>query len=183
MTVCPNRAFFTYEVEPFAVCWPRRLGPAASQAVAGDVELSITQPYQVAVVNDWCNACGNCSEFCPTAGHPHDDKPRIILNETVFRAFDDNAFHARRVDGELELLGRQGGATHRLRWSKNLIYEGPGFGADLDVKTASVVSLRPNADAPKDEAADWSTCFALLTLGRGLVNSQPGLLAAGGGAA
>ena len=142
------------------------------------MHLAIDQPYQVAVINDWCNACGNCTEFCPTAGHPDEDKPRLVLDREAFETFEDNAFHPRRRNGRLELLARDGGATHSLTWGEDLRYAGPTFRAELDPSTAAIKSIEPNAASRPGEILDWSTCFALLTLGRGLMRSAPGLVAA-----
>ena len=166
VTVCPNRAFLTYEVEPFTVAWPDG---------SGVFERSIDQPYQVAVVNDWCNACGNCTEFCPTAGRPHEDKPRIVLDANAIENFEGNAFHPRVRDNRFELLARAGGETHRMVWGDLVRYEGPGLSAELNRETLEVLSVESESGTGD---SDWSTCLALITLGRGLQRSAPGVVAA-----
>ena len=170
VTVCPNRAFLTYEIQPFTVSWPK------SSDGTETIDHTIDQPYQVAVINDWCNACGNCTEFCPTAGRPDQDKPRLVLDRQAFETFEDNAFHPRRRGGGFELLARDGGATHSLTWGEDLHYAGPDFRAELDSLTAVVGSVEL-IDTHDLENLNWSTCFALLTLGRGLQRSAPGLVA------
>ncbi len=60
VSVCPNLALQTYEVDP-----------AAS---------GLRQRYQVAVIDNLCNECGNCTTFCPTSGRPYRDKPRLYLD-------------------------------------------------------------------------------------------------------
>jgi putative selenate reductase len=60
VSVCPNLALQTYEVDP-----------AAS---------GLRQRYQVAVIADLCNECGNCTTFCPTSGRPYRDKPRLHVD-------------------------------------------------------------------------------------------------------
>ncbi len=60
VSVCPNLALQTYEVDP---------------ASSG-----LQQRYQVAVIDNLCNECGNCATFCPTAGRPYRDKPRLYLD-------------------------------------------------------------------------------------------------------
>ncbi len=172
VTVCPNRAFLTYEVEPFTVSWPKSIDGTEK------TELTINQPYQVAVINDWCNACGNCIEFCPTAGHPDQDKPRLVLDPKAFETFEDNAFHPRGRNGQFELLARHAGVTHSLRWAESLRFEGPQFSAELDPTSAAIRSMKPTAALRPGETLDWSICFSLLTLGRGLLRSAPGLVAA-----
>ncbi|MCK5379588.1 MAG: FAD-dependent oxidoreductase, partial [Acidobacteria bacterium] len=171
VTVCPNRAFLTYEVDPFTVSWPKSLSGSET------IERTIDQPYQVAVINDWCNACGNCTEFCPTAGHPDEDKPRLVLDPKAFETFEDNAFHPHHRQGSFELMARHRGVTHSLRWGETLCYDGPQFSVELDPSTAVIRSMKPAATLRSGEILDWSTCFALLTLGRGLMRSAPGLVA------
>ncbi|MEJ2128277.1 MAG: putative selenate reductase subunit YgfK [Woeseiaceae bacterium] len=60
VSVCPNLALQTYEVDP---------------ATSG-----LHQRYQVAVIADLCNECGNCTTFCPTSGRPYRDKPRLYVD-------------------------------------------------------------------------------------------------------
>lgn len=172
VTVCPNRAFLTYEVDPFAVNWPQSLNGSET------TKLTIDQAYQVAVINDWCNACGNCTEFCPTAGNPDEDKPRLVLDAQAFETFSDNAFHPRRNQGSLELLARDGGSVHSLLWGEDLHYVGPRFRATLDATNATIKYIESTDQPETGETLDWSTLISLLTLGRGLRRSAPGLLAA-----
>lgn len=92
--VCPNLALQTYEIET-----------SGSQ---------VRQRYQVAVIADLCNECGNCTTFCPTAGMPYRDKPRLYLDRTEFEAEDDNAFMIFRNGGEWSMDARYRGETHHL---------------------------------------------------------------------
>ena len=74
VSVCPNLALQTYEVDP-----------AAS---------GLSQRYQVAVIENLCNECGNCTTFCPTSGRPYRDKPRLYLDVES----SDDATPVRSVD-------------------------------------------------------------------------------------
>ncbi|MDJ0751647.1 MAG: putative selenate reductase subunit YgfK [Woeseiaceae bacterium] len=74
VSVCPNLALQTYEVDP-----------AAS---------GLRQRYQVAVIENLCNECGNCTTFCPTSGRPYRDKPRLCLDVES----SDDATRVRSVD-------------------------------------------------------------------------------------
>jgi len=51
--VCPNAAIFTIP--------------------------STTARYQIVIIDDWCNDCGNCETFCPDNGAPNRVKPRVTL--------------------------------------------------------------------------------------------------------
>jgi putative selenate reductase len=93
--VCPNLALQTYE--------------SASQ------NSSARQRYQVAVIADLCNECGNCTTFCPTAGSPWRDKPRLYVDRTAFEAEHDNAFMVFRDGDTWSMDARYKGETHHLR--------------------------------------------------------------------
>jgi putative selenate reductase len=73
------------------------------------------QPFQVAVIADLCNECGNCTTFCPTSGQPYKDKPRLYLDRADFEAQDDNAFMVYREDGAWAIDARFAGATRHVR--------------------------------------------------------------------
>ena len=88
--VCPNLALFTYETDQRA------------------------QPYQVALLADLCNECGNCTTFCPTSGAPYRDKPRLYLNREDFEAQQDNAFMILRNDEHWAIEARWEGTTEHL---------------------------------------------------------------------
>jgi putative selenate reductase len=89
--VCPNLALQTWEVDP--------------------AERSAGQRYQVAVLADLCNECGNCTTFCPTSGEPWHDKPRLYLDRDEFEAQDDNAFMVFHDDGRWSMDARHRGST------------------------------------------------------------------------
>ncbi len=151
VTVCPNRAFLTLELDPFAVRW----GLPGKEPV----KLAVTQPFQTVVLNDLCNACGNCTEFCPTAGQPHEDKPRLLLEREVFAAFPHNAVLLE--EGALRLKWR--GGEHRLEWGDPARHTGPGLTATLDPATGELLETRATGTP-----VDWEPCLLLLALARGL---------------
>ena len=88
--VCPNLALFTYRSD------------------------DRDQPFQVAVLADLCNECGNCTTFCPTAGAPYRDKPRLYLNRDDFEAQSDNAFIISRNANTWAIEARRNGETQHL---------------------------------------------------------------------
>ena len=88
--VCPNLALFTYRSD------------------------DRDQPFQVAVLADLCNECGNCTTFCPTAGAPYRDKPRLYLNRNDFEAQTDNAFLITRDANTWAIEARRNGETQHL---------------------------------------------------------------------
>jgi putative selenate reductase len=88
--VCPNLALFTYQTD------------------------QRDQTYQVAVLADLCNECGNCTTFCPTSGAPYRDKPRLYANRDDFEAQQDNAFMIFRDGSAWSIAARYNGATSHL---------------------------------------------------------------------
>jgi len=99
--VCPNLALLTYETR-----------------VSGR-DGAVQQPFQVAVLADLCNECGNCTTFCPTAGQPYRDKPRLYLNRPEFEAQQDNAFMVFRNKDNWAMDARWQGATHHIELNGN----------------------------------------------------------------
>jgi putative selenate reductase len=130
--VCPNLALLTYETEPFHQNAPLR------------------QPFQVAVLADLCNECGNCTTFCPTAGRPYRDKPRLYLDRPEFEAQQDNAFMIFRNADQWAMDARWQGATHHIELDENLDYAG-----------SDPISLEP--------------CASMVVLLRGIAKSMPHL--------
>ena len=96
------------------------------------------QQFQIAVLTDFCNECGNCVTACPTSGVPYLDKPRLYLNRDEFLAEEDNAFMMFE-DGSIE--GRFAGDTHRLSVNGVIDYTGPAVAATLDPETFAVDEL------------------------------------------
>ena len=87
----------------------------------------MAQAFQVAVLTDFCNECGNCTTFCPTAGQPYRDKPRLYLDRQEFEAQQDNAFMVFRKRDQWAMEARWQGATHRIELNGELDYKGRLF--------------------------------------------------------
>ena len=184
VTVCPNRAFMTLEVEPFSVRWAvgsRAGAPEREQdrAASSTVEFTLSQPFQTVVLNDLCNECGNCTEFCPTAGRPYQDKPRLTLDPQAFESIEHNIVLVQQGDEELTLRLRWHGQEHRMVWGETVSYEGPQVRAQLDVESGELIevagepgSILADSDGADAARAVWEPCFVLFVLGKGLETSR-----------
>ena len=64
--------------------------------------------------SDFCNACGNCATFCPTAGKPYRDKPRLFRDAACFDDEATNAYRVRRRGDRWFIDARHEGATVTL---------------------------------------------------------------------
>jgi putative selenate reductase len=95
--VCPNRANFTFLMQPVRWELPVLVCRDGMLAAEGTQPFAVAQARQILHVDDWCNECDDCQTFCVhEKGKPYLDKPRLFLTEEDFLLETDNAFH---VDG------------------------------------------------------------------------------------
>jgi putative selenate reductase len=90
--VCPNRANYTYLIEPVDWRVPRLSCQNGRLRSAGEEAFRVTQRRQIIHIDDFCNECGNCAAFCVHPGKPYTEKPRLFLQRSDFEGEDDNAF-------------------------------------------------------------------------------------------
>ena len=116
VTVCPNKALFSYEIEPKKFKLPiLKIKDNALIIDDKKEEFEIKQKYQVAVYNPFCNDCGNCETFCPTSGKPSVDKPRFYNDIKEFEEELDNAnIIFRHNDYEYSMKSKFEGKDHKI---------------------------------------------------------------------
>lgn len=145
--VCPNLALFTYEHAPICKMLPLgRIKDGRWLALNGE-KIKIAQRYQVAVFADLCNECGNCVTFCPSAGKPYRDKPRIYSRRDEWERESDNAFLLEKLADGHALHARIAGRTHTLSLNGRIDYSS----SELDVVWTSgweLLSIAAKPDAP-----------------------------------
>ena len=112
--VCPNRANYTFFVEPLGLTLPRLSCQNGGVAVTGHELFQVAQTRQIIHVDDLCNECGNCSTFCVHQGRPYRDKPRLFFKESDFQQEDDNAFYIEKGGAGWSIRRREGGRESRL---------------------------------------------------------------------
>lgn len=105
--VCPNRANLSLTVRPIDVTLPLFVCEDGKLLEAANERVAIAQSRQIIHVDDFCNACGNCTTFCVHQGDPFRDKPRLFLRRGGYETETENAFYAesgvlRRRDGGAE---------------------------------------------------------------------------------
>jgi putative selenate reductase len=171
--VCPNLALQTCEMEPFEVRLPKlSLSGNEIQIDAGAI-YKVEQPYQIAVLTDFCNECGNCTTFCPTSGQPYRDKPRLYLDRLDFEAQADNAFMVWKDNDRWVMDARWQGATHRIELDGKLEYTGPSLRARVNPATFEVEQAEPNGSGNAADPLSLERCAAMYVLLRGLRQSMP----------
>ena len=172
--VCPNMALVTYDMQPFAAKLPSLSVADGAVAIGDATNFSVDQEFQIAVLTDFCNECGNCVTACPTAGTPYRDKPRLYLDRTDFDAETDNAFMISAESGTSVIEGRFDGQTHRMSINGKVEYESPQLVALLESETLRIESVQPGQEAENGQALSLDSAASMYTLWRGL-QSMPQL--------
>lgn len=166
-TVCPNRA----NVALLSLPMPHPVQVAVRDGDGVRVETlsnrRLEQSYQIVNIADACNECGNCATFCPSAGAPYRDKPRIHLSRESF----DNAPDGYRLASPSRLEGKRGGKAFSLAAEKDgFVFESDALIAHLDGGTLCATKVTLNGDV--NEAA-LSGAVEAVTLFRLLARKQP----------
>jgi putative selenate reductase len=174
-SVCPNRAIFTYRTAPVGLELPRLSVAAEDLQQHGFERFTVDQSFQVAVLADLCNECGNCTTFCPTAGRPFRDKPRLFRDRSEFESCSDNAFMLSRRGEAWIAEGRFDGETHGIVLDGELRYASPGLSLRLDPASLELVDGRAAGDTHDGDSIGLGPCATLVVLLRGVRESMPGL--------
>ena len=171
VSVCPNLAIQTYRTQAFEAVVPDVVWKGGKPAAVSGAPFRVAQAFQVAVLTDFCNECGNCATFCPTAGRPYRDKPRLYLRRAEFEAETDNAFMVFHHENTWSIQGRFGGTTHELVLGDELVYSAPSFHARLDPVTLEVRKLAAAGKGADGERSSLRPCAEMLVLVRGIRSS------------
>ncbi len=85
-TVCPNMANYAYSVKPAIYEIHSIKGTKDGKVeITADGNYKVSQETQILNIANFCNECGNCTTFCPTAGSPYLEKPHIYLTSESYR--------------------------------------------------------------------------------------------------
>jgi putative selenate reductase len=138
VTVCPNRALQSIDIEPFSRNIFRAVRENQQTRVYPDGIFQVTQKYQVIHIEDLCNECGNCATFCPTAGAPYKDKPHLSLRPEGFDHLKKGYYLANNT-----IYYKENGQQHELQWDGEYwLYSTPGIEAvlktDFSIKSISI---------------------------------------------
>ena len=169
VAVCPNLAFLTYRQKPLDLALPELVVKQGALVAERTTPFRVDQRFQVCVLTDFCNECGNCVTFCPTAGQPWHDKPRLYLDRAEFEAQTDNAFRLFRDPSAWTLQARWGGHTHEITLNHDLRYRAPGVTLELDAKTFAV--RKTSTSLGEGTPVSLAAGAAMLALLRGVRDS------------
>jgi putative selenate reductase len=93
VSVCPNRANISYRIVPKNYALQDIFIKKKIATFGQEYGFGPSQKNQTANLGSYCNECGNCTTFCPSAGSPYVDKPKIYLTKEEFDHESDNAFY------------------------------------------------------------------------------------------
>jgi len=173
-SVCPNRAIFTYRVQPQTFSIPQLRLEDGDLVNGNATSYRVTQGPQVAVLTDACNECGNCVTFCPTSDRPWRDKPRLYLHRGDFDAETDNAFMFITHEGARGLQAKFGGALHQLiEDDGNLRFTSPLIDLHMEEKTLTLTSSATLGESRDYHLVESDHLGAMIILYRSFAESMP----------
>jgi len=179
VSVCPNLALQTFRSAPLNVDLAKLHFDGRRIRMGQALPFRVRQAFQIVLLADWCNECGNCTTFCPTSGEPYRDKPRLYLDRAEFEAQRDNAFRILHDYGQWSIEARFAAATHRLELGRWLEYSGPAFTAQIDPADFAVRRIEPAAGCDAQAPLPLEPAATMYLLLKGLVQSMPHLPVAG----
>jgi putative selenate reductase len=165
VTVCPNRANHAYSVAPFRLDLPLLVQRGGRLVPEGTRPFVVDQSVQTLNVADFCNECGNCTTFCPTAGAPYRDKPRFWIDPEGFREAAGDAFRMERTRDGLVIEARLAGQTHRLEVGPTETrYRGGQVAARFTTGSWQLTDWEAQGTLAEGSTVDLSPCATLLVL-------------------
>ncbi|MDA3905046.1 MAG: putative selenate reductase subunit YgfK [Bacteroidales bacterium] len=118
VSVCPNRANFNYKVKAQTIEMVMLNIKEGKANLNPDQPFEIKQSQQILNIADFCNECGNCTTFCPTAGEPYKDKPHVYLTKESYDANQEGYFFE-KLNKENLLSYKNGNQSYSLAETEN----------------------------------------------------------------
>jgi len=148
VTVCPNRANIGFQVPKVNYRLQQIHVQGENYSLQEREHFQVEQPYQVLNIVDWCNECGNCRTFCPTAGAPYKDKERICLSLPCFQD-TPAAFYLTVENGQPQVQTSRRGKIETLSLAKEYFrYETEMIAVKLDTSSFHVQDVAVKKSFP-----------------------------------
>ena len=172
VTVCPNRANQAYAMPLLEIELPAFVVEGGRPVPAGTTTLRVEQSTQIVNIGDACNECGNCVAFCPTAGAPWRDKPKLWIDAAGFAEAKGDAFRLTRDGDGVVLEARIAGRPHRLERHAALAeYRSEALRVVLEPVRWHVLDVRLEGPAVEGERLALDACALLVAL----LHAEPAL--------
>ncbi|MDD2997840.1 MAG: putative selenate reductase subunit YgfK, partial [Candidatus Riflebacteria bacterium] len=158
VSVCPNRANRTYYVRPGDYAVQKAVSKKGKIKIEYEKTFRIAQDVQVLNIGDFCNECGNCTTFCPSAGDPYKNKPKFYLTDHSFKE-EENAF---RISGKV-IRARVNGHECMLEEKEDALHYSDGpMHARLKKDTFEVIAVEPRGEKPAAYSFELALKMAIL---------------------
>jgi putative selenate reductase len=141
-TVCPNTAFHSYQTTPRSYPVWKITSDNGKAVISKEEDFTIEQKQQILHLADWCNECGNCATFCPTAGKPYMDKPHLYFTRESYDANRDGYFW-NREEGILE-ANKAGNICSLKETSSHFIFKMEKVTLEIEKNSFEISSLQIN---------------------------------------
>lgn len=160
-TVCPNLANRCYGVTPRTFLLQKASRSENGEAVySDDGSLEIKQKYQIINIANFCNECGNCNTFCPTAGAPYRDKPRFYLTVSSFNQAEEGYYLAVLKDKKNLIYKQNGNISTLSETPDKYVFENDYVTATFSKPEFSLISVKFNTPCVREahfrQAAEMS---------------------------
>ncbi|MEE9574251.1 MAG: FAD-dependent oxidoreductase, partial [Candidatus Neomarinimicrobiota bacterium] len=121
--VCPNLANYQYQGAPMTASIQKVAQADGEITISNLAPIVFDQNTQIITIGDFCNECGNCDTFCPTAGAPYITKPHIYLTNESFLQESEGYFiendHIQYKNGDfIEIMTKE---EDHLLYSNNYL--------------------------------------------------------------
>ena len=123
VSVCPNFANYSYFTDTKEISLMKAVRIDEEVQILPDKAFKLTQKPQVLNIGDFCNECGNCATFCPTAGAPYKDKPKFYLSPSSFRDVEKGYLISRLNDRGVIIRREHGRITTLSLIHDKYLYE------------------------------------------------------------
>jgi putative selenate reductase len=124
ITVCPNLAFHSFDIQPLSIQLQKLVRKSGNWEIVQDDEpFEVKQQRQILHIADWCNNCGNCNTFCPSADAPYKIKPHLFLNKEAFESGEDGFWLEQANNKKILHQQSKNQKSALILENGNLIYE------------------------------------------------------------
>ena len=162
-TVCPNLAFHPFEIQPVKYNIQKIISVGNEIKITNAKTFEVKQKHQILHLADWCNQCGNCNTFCPTAGAPYLDKPHLYLNKESFEKEKDG-YYLDQQNEFYSLFAYHNNHKYQMTiLSDKIIFNSINFKATLNSNTLQIEDIeikeKTNFDEDLQIAAEMRLIF------------------------
>jgi len=138
VSVCPNLANMSYIAEQRTYPVYQLSAKNRGVNIVQIGTFTISQEPQIINIGDFCNECGNCTTFCPTAGDPYKTKPKFFLNRETFDAEEKGYW----MDGNT-LFSKTDGVQSSLNLTEgNYRYKSDVININMDSSNYEIISAQ-----------------------------------------